>query len=185
MKQSIKKTLLIIATVLILINLGIFIVDKIVIFASGGVVDYIINTINSYLDQPIQDYFDFDLEVFKTYLAIGFYAGSIFSLAIRIGAGIVFAKRINLNATEFKSKKGGLIAWSIVAMIFDASFVAGALGLIVGLTESKEDFEQEGMQPETADNHGIIEKINTLKKLKDQGAITEEEYGKLLSEIIK
>lgn len=187
MSQNAKRILLIIATVLILINLGIFVSNSVSSFITGSFIDDIILQLEYYLDASLDEYID--ITNFRNLLSIILYFGAIISLALHIIIAVVFAKRINLNAQESQAKRASLIIWSIVCIIFGVSFFGGILGLIAGLISTTEiannysnQYSQEG---QTENNGEIIEKINSLKKLKDSGAITDEEYGRLLSDLIK
>ena len=77
-------------------------------------------------------------------------------------------------------------------IVFVRSLVASICSLVAVFAKDKavvkveQDISQQvanGSQPEAKDD--MIDQINRLKKLKESGAITDEEYAKLLSNIIK
>lgn len=105
---------------------------------------------------------------------------------------IFFFVWLRYNEEQFKEKRTMFIVISILQIVFVRSLVATVCSLVAVFAKDKavvkveQDTSQQvanGSQPEVKDD--MVDQINRLKKLKESGAITDEEYAKLLSNIIK
>ncbi len=112
-----------------------------------------------------------------------FSMGSILALAIPIVAIVV--GHITLKRLENCKNKDDMLVISIVCLIF-CSIIAGIILLLmdekefnVGIEEKKSDTKEEN-----AGVSSLEKKINDLKRLKENGLITESEYEALRKKTI-
>lgn len=105
---------------------------------------------------------------------------------------VLFFVCLKFDEKQFKEKRTMFIVISILQIVFVRSLVASICSLVAVFAKDKavdkveQNANQEavsGSQSEAKDD--MIDQINRLKKLKESGAITDEEYAKLLSNIIK
>lgn len=105
---------------------------------------------------------------------------------------IFFFVWLKYDEEQFKEKRTLFIVISILQIVFVRNLVATICSLVAVFAKTKTVVKVEqntnqqvanGSQPEVKDD--MVDQINRLKKLKESGAITDEEYAKLLSNIIK
>ncbi len=114
------------------------------------------------------------------------------TMVASLAFSIFFFVWLRYNEEQFKEKRTMFIVISILQIVFVRSLVATVCSLVAVFAKDKAVVKVEqntsqqianGSQPEVKDD--MVDQINRLKKLKESGAITDEEYAKLLSNIIK
>jgi len=110
--------------------------------------------------------------------------GLIVGIPTIIGS-IKFNKMANMTENEIIANKSSVITWSVVLCI--CCFPFGMLALIPALNIDGKwrdsPYEPQAPTFEEIENEKL-EKISNLKKLKDEGLISEEEFAKAKAKII-
>lgn len=189
MKISTKKTLFLIGGIVMLVQLFSSILLYLVLINSPNLYTYIASFYNFNYSHTI---FVFVFTIFEIINAI-----------LALIASIIFFRKSKYGDEEFESKKNSNLIWSVVVLLF-IGFIPGILGVIASVISSDEQKTQNANVEQKAqtvdakqintsessvsnvstDLSELQAKIVKLKKLKESGNITEEEYEKLFSSLI-
>lgn len=142
--------------------------------------------INDYVAQYLEYYVSAEIEMidlvpimkgaFITTLVFGF-------VSILFGVYfIVISKK--WSEERFLAKKTQYIVMTIISFVLCGNILT-LIFLLIALFNKKEQTVNVVSSSDEGDNKKMLDEIEKLKKLKDSGALTEEEYTELLSKIIK
>lgn len=104
---------------------------------------------------------------------------------------ILFFVWLKYDEEQFKEKRTIFIVISILQIVLVRSLVASICSLVAIFSKEKQvakidqNTNQQVANVATEGKDDMVDQITRLKKLKESGAITDEEYAKLLSNIIK
>lgn len=191
MKTSTKKTLFLIGGIVLLIHLFSTVITYFAVLSSPDIIAYVASLYNISYAQYTQIY---------NAIIVVFTIIQVINVILTIVASVIFFKKSKYSEKEFEDNKTSNLVWSIVILIF-VSFIAGILGVIASVVSSEPEKAKEEKITPTVNEEKIIDEkptsnasnepsellaqIAKLKKLKTDGVITEEEYEKLFSNLIK
>lgn len=187
MELSTKRLLFKIAGIWLFVMLGFCVISLIgLTFAFDALIASFETMTGVDLSLEFQDY-----DLILTVLKIVLIALNWINAMLYIVFGAFFIKRAGLSQQELEERKTSTVVWSVIVAVF-VSLIPGILGLIAGVAGmSEREKLDEAKQAETQkqifepENSEVAKKIAEIKKLKQSGAISDQEYEKLLSEIIE
>lgn len=180
MKLSTKKTLFLIGGILIVLG----IISNIILIISLLVYPEFLIELTQYIEYYVLGQVTGRLYN-ATIILITLYF--IITLLFSIIGSVVFFLKSKYTKEQFDSKKTSNLVWSIFILVF-LNLISGILGIIASLTETaKEDVQNVSVsnEEEKPNQTELQMQIGNLKKLKENGTITEEEYNKLFENLIK
>lgn len=127
----------------------------------------------------------YDGESFLRMISIMLIVGHVISFAISVACSVFYFNRYKFTQEEFESKKTSLIVWTVINLLIVGNIIVAVCSFVAVFSKSPSVKPDTSVGESTEQESDVVGQINRLKQLKESGAITEEEYTKLLSNIIK
>ena len=184
MQFKIRKNLILISAIIM-----VFIFVSNLISFIGLIVEplnYLAGYIEIFEELETEGEFAVDIAQLQEILYLTFFIFHLITIVASLVFSILFFVWLNYDEEKFKEKRTSFIIISILQIVFVRSFIASICLLVAIFAKDKSVVKVvQNTNQQTEINDDMIDKINRLKKLKESGAITDEEYAKLLSNIIK